>query len=420
MKKFALSVIFIACCCFFCSCANGETKSVSSNSDVTTSTTTASRYFEIITATGSNDGTDNSTATESAETDNVDVSSQSTTTTSPTHSSASSKTVNKTTTTVKKDTTPTTTTKFVPVVDSFFNDALFVGDSVSLKLKLYCLKQNNNGKYPLGHATFFAGGSFSWNNSLWDPSRSDAVHPMINGKKMKIADAVVATNSKKVFIMLGVNDIGVYGPDGAYSAAQKVTKEIRQKSPDTKIYIQSATPIYPGCERGSISNSNIQKLNEKLKKLCKDNGYIYLDIWSQMGGETLLREYCSDPDGMGIHFTDKACKKWISYLNNQVNVEPEVFTTVATTTTKKPATTTKTTTKVTTTTVVTTTPITVTTTISTTEPEFTTPNITTTADTSVTAPISSTEASVSSDDITTSADETVTSVSITTSEGDNL
>ena len=416
MKKCIKYFILVLTCLCMTACANGETKAAKSDSETTTTTATTTKFFEVITATNENstDSGTEATTTSPEETSSETVTTAATTpkvTTTP-KSSDTNKTVKQTTTTYKKNTTPTTTTTFIPVVDSFFNDALFVGDSVSLKLKLYCLKQNNNGKYPLGHATFFTAGSYSWNNSLWDTSRSDSVHPLINGRKMKIADAVVATKAKKVFLMLGINDLGPYGVDGALSAAKTVVKDILKKSPNTKIYIQSVTPIYPGCERGSINNSNVKKLNEKLKKYCKDNGYVYLDIWSQMGGDTLLREYCSDPNGMGIHFTDTACKKWITYLNNSLNVTPEVYTTT-TTTTKKPVTTkTTTTTKVTTTTVTQTTPVTVTTTVTTEPPQTTTETTTSDTITEITTSDTITETEVSS------STEEITSTSIS-SEGEN-
>ena len=33
----------------------------------------------------------------------------------------------------------------------------------------------------------------------------------------------------------------------------------------------------------------------------------------------LKREYCSDPDNMGVHFTDEGCKVWIDYLRTHVS-----------------------------------------------------------------------------------------------------
>lgn len=357
-------------CLCFTACANGETSAVEES--VQTTTTSTSRFFEVITATNDSKSVTTTTFSETdvSEETTVTASKQTTTTPEKATSIKTTKTSNKTTVVSKSKTLPVTTTQFVPVVDSFFNDALFVGDSVSLKLKLYTINQINKGKYPLGHATFFTAGSFGWNNSLWSVNKSNSVHPMLNGKKMQIADAVVASNAKKVFLMLGINDLGPYGVDGAYSAAEKVINEIKKKSPDTVIYIQSVTPIAQGCERGKINNSNVQKLNEKFKSLCKKEGYIYLDIWSIMGGYTLKREYCSDPDGMGIHFTNSACQKWIDYLNNSLNVDP------------KPPVVTTTTTKVTTTTIkASTTTVPVTTSVTTTSS-----SVTVTAGTTTTSP----------------------------------
>lgn len=385
MNKFVrLFVVFCLTVCLT-SCANGET---TATKDSTKKTTTTERVFEVITADSNNTTTTDIQSDTTTASDSKGTSSSLSKTTTTTKQQTTVKTNKKTTTTTpKKNTTPTTTTKFVPVVDSFFNDAIFVGDSVSLKLKLYVATQMSKGVYPLGHATFFTAGSLGWNNSLWDTSRSDSVHPVLYGRKMKIADAVVATKSKKVFLMLGINDLGPYGVDGAYSTAVKVINDIKAKSPDTVIYIQSVTPIASGCENGRINNSNIKKLNEKFKALCTQNGYIYLDIWSLMGGDTLKREYCSDPNGMGIHFTNTACKKWIEYLSNSLNTQPKPPQVITTT---KPTTTTK---KTTTPKPTTTTPVQTTTTVitTTTNPETssvvattTIPEITTEIDTTTT------------------------------------
>jgi len=32
----------------------------------------------------------------------------------------------------------------------------------------------------------------------------------------------------------------------------------------------------------------------------------------------LIPEYCSDPEAMGIHFSDDGCKVWVEYLKQNV------------------------------------------------------------------------------------------------------
>ena len=54
--------------------------------------------------------------------------------------------------------------------------------------------------------------------------------------------------------------------------------------------------------------------------MCEQNGYTYLDVASVMKDSegNLKREYCSDPDNMGVHFTDEGCKVWIDYLRTHI------------------------------------------------------------------------------------------------------
>ena len=60
-----------------------------------------------------------------------------------------------------------------PVDAKWFDDAVFVGDSVTLKLSYYC----DEHPEALGNARFFCAGSLGFESALWDIDREDAVHP---------------------------------------------------------------------------------------------------------------------------------------------------------------------------------------------------------------------------------------------------
>lgn len=300
MKKPVILMILLTVMCFS-GCGHTEEKA-----PVTTATTVPPlNSSETSSSTNSTFTTDISSITEAS----YDTSSVITTTAKIT--STETKTLS----------TQTTVTVKQPEyhADSYFNDAIFIGDSVTLKLKLYCMKQANKGNYPIGSPFFFTSGSFSWANSLWSTSQSDSVHPIIDGKKRKISEAISITNSKKAFIMLGMNDIGAYGIDKSVSNVRKVIDEIQATTPDVQIFIQSVTPMTKEKERTTLNNENIKLFNQKLEELCESKNCRYVDINTVMGGEYLKAEFCSDPDGMGIHFTDKACGIWCDRLNEIVN-----------------------------------------------------------------------------------------------------
>ena len=206
--------------------------------------------------------------------------------------------------------------KVGPVEASWFDDAVMVGDSITLKLCYYC-EENPDA---LGKIQFFCSGSLSYNNALWDIDDPDAVHPVYEGETTLTEYCAEKTGASKVFIMLGMNDIGLYGVDGALSAAQTLTDNILAHSEHASIYIQSVTPIVKGCEYDDLNNKLIRAFNEKLKSFAEENGFMYLDLYSLFADENgyLKDEYCSDKEDMGIHFTDTACAMWADYLKENV------------------------------------------------------------------------------------------------------
>ena len=205
------------------------------------------------------------------------------------------------------------------VDDSYFDDAMFVGDSVSLKLEMY-VREQRQGLEPdlLGKAKFFCAGSLGSGN-LQSEIDEKSVHPSLKGQKMMLEDAVVSAKAKRVYIMLGMNDLAVYGIEGSVKNMMKLIRKVLDKSPNVQIFVQSATPRVAGKDQKTLNNENLKKYDELLYETILDsglNGVYFVDVASVMRGEdgTLPMDYCSDPDGQGIHFSSKACRIWIDYL----------------------------------------------------------------------------------------------------------
>ncbi len=202
----------------------------------------------------------------------------------------------------------------VGVDASWFDDAVFVGDSVTLKLSYY----SDNGS--LGNAKFLCAGSLGWGNALWDLYQEGNVHPSLYGTKYTVDEGIRASGQKKVFIMLGMNDIGLYGIDGSVENMKTLIGRILEKSPDVQIYIESVTPMLYNMQRSQLNNTTIPQFNSRLRQICSERGFYYMDIYSvvQDGYGNLDPSNCSDPTGMGIHFTDAGCSKWVNYLKHHV------------------------------------------------------------------------------------------------------
>ena len=189
------------------------------------------------------------------------------------------------------------------VNSSFFNDAVFVGDSISLRLSYYAADSG-----ALGAAKFLVRGSYGVGNEV-----TGAFYLTYQGEEMKLTDALSKIGAKKLFIMLGMNDIGLYGIDPTIENWGKLLKSVREKNPDIQIYIQSMTPVWTGGEKGGLKNPNVNAYNEKLQAFAESNGCKYIDVASYMKDSTggLATKFCSDSF---VHLTDAGAIVWIKVL----------------------------------------------------------------------------------------------------------
>lgn len=203
-----------------------------------------------------------------------------------------------------------------PVKASWFDDAVFVGDSITVMLSIVYEEDPE----ALGKVQFFCAESLGYNNAQWPLDDDNAVHPYYRGEQQLTENCAELTGAKKVFIMLGMNDLEGYGVDGTLDACKSLVEKIKSHTPDVKIYLESVTPMLKSYEKKGLNNAAIDQFNVKLKEFCEKDGYKYLDINSIMrdGSGALNPEYCSDPEVMGIHFTPEACAKWVDYLKNNV------------------------------------------------------------------------------------------------------
>lgn len=201
-----------------------------------------------------------------------------------------------------------------PKTAEWFDSAVFVGDSVTLKLQNYCYEHPE----ALGNADFYCAGSLGYGNALWAIDNPEAVHPYYQGEVHLVEDCVQVTGKKNVFIMLGMNDIGLDGTQGAMDHCKQLIARLTEKAPDACIYLQSVTPMIESAQFDTFNNTLVKEFDEMLKGYCEENGYKYLDVYSAMADSSgnLPNEYCSDPEVMGLHFSDVACEKWAEYLRN--------------------------------------------------------------------------------------------------------
>ena len=138
----------------------------------------------------------------------------------------------------------------------WFQDAAFIGDSVSVMLETY-----NDSYGRLSSPAFFCSVSLSQTGALTYSAGSERLpeYPKGSGRHPRLEDGVAESGAKKIYIMLGMNCIAG-GVDRACQDLVTLIDEILAKSPQAAIFIQSVTPMTADSPRAddSLNNTTIQ------------------------------------------------------------------------------------------------------------------------------------------------------------------
>ena len=124
-------------------------------------------------------------------------------------------------------------------------------------------------------------------------------------------DVVIKQNPKKIFLMVGINDIRQeINPAATHSNYEEILKRLTTELPDCKIYVQSVLPAQNGI---GIDNTKVQTLNEDIKALADQYHCVYINIYDELVDEknALSKEFSMD----GVHLTGQAYEIWIELIS---------------------------------------------------------------------------------------------------------
>lgn len=207
--------------------------------------------------------------------------------------------------------------------DSFFNDSIFVGNSIMLGYSKFANTQRA-GSIPdfLGTAYFFTAGNWGvYHNNRTPASSSKAYNPSYQGKKYSVEDVVGVAGAKRVFInFMGLNDLALYGDAKNCSRkcaddVIKLIEKINSMYPDVEVVILSATYITASRNKyPSLNNKNLSMMNNYLLEYCNEKGLDFVDIASQLTEKGCLADkYASDGY---CHIWTAGYKVWTAILRD--------------------------------------------------------------------------------------------------------
>ena len=195
------------------------------------------------------------------------------------------------------------------VDNTYFADAAFVGDSRTDGFMIYS-----------GIGT----GKNLTSNGLSIFKLAEKKALKIGGEKYTLLEALEMGSYGKVYLCLGVNELGIYDDEGFYNSYLAAIDSIRAIQPQAVIYIQGLIPINEGeiaATGGNthLNNEHLRVYNELMRKAAQEKQVVYLDLYTEFVDEN--GELPPGASRDGVHLKKEYCQRWLTYLQTHT-VEP--------------------------------------------------------------------------------------------------
>lgn len=209
-----------------------------------------------------------------------------------------------------------------PVEYSFFDEALFVGDSIMNQLSAYVNRVRTTQFDYMSLARFGGVGNYGINNAL-STVTATSTHHVYQGVTMNTPDYIAKRNEESpvstVYLWMGMNDFNIFREaDATVEAYSRLIDSILEKNPHVEIVLMGVTPVADVfMQKSSRHNPEfITKFNIFLQTLCVEKGYGYIDFYSLLCDENgMLPADLSSGDG--FHLTDKGYGMVIDILQQK-------------------------------------------------------------------------------------------------------
>jgi lysophospholipase L1-like esterase len=196
---------------------------------------------------------------------------------------------------------------------SYFDKAVFIGDSITQGLELY--------ETGLPNASYCA-------------YRGVGPSAIVNGSTCKKEDgteeiameALVAADPKVVYVLLGTNVLTRDTDTTSFLKYYSVMLDmIKAAVPEATIYVQSVTPVRPEVSEeenhDGMYKERFCQVNNELAALALEKGCNFLDLWSVLADKNGdLKEEYAQPDG--YHLKPDGYAAWVQYLRTHTVYTP--------------------------------------------------------------------------------------------------
>lgn len=195
---------------------------------------------------------------------------------------------------------------YTSVEDDYFADALFIGDSRTVGMFEY------GGLEDI--STFFAEKGLTI-YKLLETMVKDPADPQ---REITIEQALSEKQYAKIYLMVGINEMGTGTPETFLEKYAEVVKRIQELQPGAILYVQGILKVTTErSDKGDyINNEGIEVRNEGLTQIVDNVTSYYLDVNPIV---------CDDTGGMepsytfdGVHLKAQYIQLWKDFLKTHV------------------------------------------------------------------------------------------------------
>ncbi len=188
------------------------------------------------------------------------------------------------------------------VDNSYFDDAVFIGDSRTVGMYEYGGLEETS--------TFYA----STGLTIYKMFDSAIVSVPGQKKKITVEEALSEKQFAKIYLMIGINEMGTGTVESFMKAYGEAVQHLQELQPDAIIYLQAIMKVTTerSAQGDYINNEGIEARNTEIEKLADDEKIFYLDVNPLICDETggMAASYTYD----GVHLKAQYISIWLDFL----------------------------------------------------------------------------------------------------------
>jgi len=185
------------------------------------------------------------------------------------------------------------------VGDDYFDDTVFLGDSRTEGFRLYSGLKTGQYLCSVGATV----------SSVFTKATEET-----DAGKVPILDALDGMEFSKVYVMLGVNELGWPHTTQFHDQFCKIVDRIWESHPGATVVLQSILPVssHQDAKGNYVNNGRIAEYNAVIAQVAQEKGCTYLDVGAGLAGSDGCLPSKDNFDG--VHLNVSGCKKWLQFL----------------------------------------------------------------------------------------------------------